>query len=557
MSLENLSGNRPIVPSPARAVVAAFVVASCVSMAAFAAFPGENGKIAAETRRDGDPEIVTMAPDGSGAVLLTLNGVADLQPAWSADGSKLAFTSNRGGAFKIFSMSADGSGVRQLTSGDARDNFPAWSPDGLEVAFARLDPVTGFDDIWIVSGEGGSDPSRLTLTDDASELQPAWSPDGSKIAFVTDRDGNREIYVMDPDGSDPVRLTFTPLDEGSPDWSPDGTSIAFDSIDEEDGYTRVRILSADGSLQEDLPGTEPGDQQPAWSPDGLEIAFAGYRSDVLAVYRVTVGEPESRTLASDSASAGSLEQRPDWQPVAATPGNRPPVANAGLDGTVECAPPQGAEVTLDGSLSSDPDSTPGTNDDIVLFEWFLDFGEPSRSPIATGEVARVTLPVGDHVVTLRVTDGDGATATDEAVWVIREGQPPMISVSVDPSMLWPPNHKMVPVHASVTVTGGCGATSVVLAAATSSEPDDAPGGGDGHTVDDIQGADTGQPDYDLLVRAERSGDGPGRVYTIVFTATDAAGNASSASATVVVPHDAGSQELAVGHARTQPKGHVR
>jgi Tol biopolymer transport system component len=563
MSLENRPGNRPAARVPVRALVAALFVASSLSTAGFAAFPGKNGRIAAETLRDGDWEIVAMEPEGTAVALLTHNTVLDRQPAWSPDGSKIAFTSNRSGAPEIWVMNADGSGARRLVASPDGDLYPAWSPDGLRIAFARTVSATGKHDIWFVNAGDGSGPTQLTDTDGADESQPAWSPDGSKIAFVTisdsDPNPNREVYVMGSDGSNPVNLTESPFsDENSPDWSPDGASIAFDSTNTVDGETRLFTMAADGSLQEEAAGSEPGDVEPAWSPDGLEVAFAGHRSEnesSLAIYRMTVGDGGSRSLVSDSASFGFDERRPDWQPLAETQENRPPLANAGPDGTAECASPQGGEVTLDGSLSSDPDSTPGTNDDIVSFEWFLDFGNPSQSLIATGEVAQVTLPPGSHVVTLRVTDGDGATATDDAVWNVRDTAPPTISVSVDPSVLWPPNHKMVPVHATVTATDLCGAASVVLAAVTSSEPDDSPGEGDGHTVNDIQGADIGRADYDLLLRAERSGNHTGRVYAIVYTATDAAGNFSSARATVLVPHDAGDQGLALSHRREASQTH--
>jgi len=74
---------------------------------------------------------------------------------------------------------------------------------------------------------------------------------------------------------------------------------------------------------------------------------------------------------------------------------------------------------------------------------------------------------------------------------------------------------------------------------TSSEPDDAPGIGDGNTTGDIQDAAIGTPDPSFLLRAERSAAGSGRVYTLEYAATDASGNTASASGQVIVPHDLG------------------
>ena len=113
---------------------------------------------------------------------------------------------------------------------------------------------------------------------------------------------------------------------------------------------------------------------------------------------------------------------------------------------------------------------------------------------------------------------------------------PEISVSVEPDMLWPPNHKMTMIKATVTVTDLIDPDpQIVLESITCNEPDN--GKGDGNTKNDIQDADFGTEDYEFSLRAERSGKGEGRIYTITYTVTDFAGNSSSATATVTVSHD--------------------
>jgi endo-1,4-beta-xylanase len=76
-----------------------------------------------------------------------------------------------------------------------------------------------------------------------------------------------------------------------------------------------------------------------------------------------------------------------------------------------------------------------------------------------------------------------------------------------------------------------------LVSITSSEPDDA--SGDGHTTGDIQGAALGGDDRTFQLRSERQGGGSGRIYTITEAAADHSGNATTAQATVKVPHDRG------------------
>ena len=107
------------------ALAFALVVASVTLVpAGRAAFPGANGKIAFETNRDGNFEIYSMNPDGSGQTNLTNNPADDTIPAWSPDGTKIAFTSFRDGNPEIYSMNADGSGQTRLTNSPALASPP-------------------------------------------------------------------------------------------------------------------------------------------------------------------------------------------------------------------------------------------------------------------------------------------------------------------------------------------------------------------------------------------------------------------------------------------------
>lgn len=115
--------------------------------------------------------------------------------------------------------------------------------------------------------------------------------------------------------------------------------------------------------------------------------------------------------------------------------------------------------------------------------------------------------------------------------------PPEITASLEPTLLWPPNHRLVGIEATVTATDVCGSTTIELTSIYSSEPGNS--AGDGDTNVDIKGANRGTADFDFALRAERVGDGNGRVYTVVYTATDASGNQASATSFVAVPHDQG------------------
>ncbi len=93
-----------------------------------------------------------------------------------------------------------------------------------------------------------------------------------------------------------------------------------------------------------------------------------------------------------------------------------PVADAGGDRVV----PAGPGVGLDGSASSDPDSSPGTDDDLVGFEWF-DVTGGTPVALASGASASVPLAAGLHRIRLRVTDRGGLSDVDEAVVSVGAG----------------------------------------------------------------------------------------------------------------------------------------
>lgn len=217
--------------------------------------------------------------------------------------------------------------------------------------------------------------------------------------------------------------------------------------------------------------------------------------------------------------------------------NRTPRAAAGADATLECASPQGALAVLDGSGSTDDDSSPGTNDDIVSFRWIEDAGLPSQTFLGSGPILEVTLALGGHDITLRVIDAAGASAEDTLRIVVVDTIPPTLTIGVSPALLWPPNHRMVDVTAAVVASDLCGAASVMLTSVSSSEPDDATGAGDGATAGDIAGADFGTADFAFEVRAERDSRGAGRTYTVAYVAGDGAGLVATATVHLFVPHD--------------------
>jgi Tol biopolymer transport system component len=296
------------------------------------AFPGENGKIAFDSDRDGgDSDIWTMSPTGSNLVNLTAGSEAtDLLANWRADGRKIVFMSDRktphnpkppgfpGPDFEIFVMNADGSNRTQITFNKRDDEDPAWSPNGRRIVFVRdFNPVRGQTDYDIFTMKAdGTGKKNLTNSPGVMDSQPNWSPNGRKIAFsrAPDADSNNDIYKMSPNGSNLQQLTINALDNEFPNWSPNGRRIAFNSNRDdprkEENFEVYKMRAGGGHVTR-LTFNKAGDGLPAWSPNGRKIAFASDRA----------GSPDIHTMRADGhnqvnrTNKKAFDFAPDWQPL--------------------------------------------------------------------------------------------------------------------------------------------------------------------------------------------------------------------------------------------------
>jgi hypothetical protein len=159
---------------------------------------------------------------------------------------------------------------------------------------------------------------------------------------------------------------------------------------------------------------------------------------------------------------------------------------------------------------------------------------------SNGPDASDTYPLGTTPVLFTATDAAGNAASCTTPVTVKDETPPTLTLTTDPTTLWPPYHKLVPVQLNSQALDICDPNPVVaLSSATSSEPDDASGPRDGTTTGDISAAEFLTPDGEAMIRAERDGAGSGRIYELIYSATDASGNTTPASAVVTVPHAEG------------------
>ena len=357
-------------------IAAVLLLALVAPSTAAASFPGANGKIAFQTNRDGNYEVYSMNPDGSGQTNLTNNASVDGNPTWSPDGTKIAFASDRDGNYEVYVMNADGSGQTRLTNNASFDYEPTWSPDGTKIAFTSDRDPDG--EIFVMNADGSA---QVQLTFNGTfDDEPSWSPDGTKIAYINQVPGGvREIFTMNPDGSGQTNLTNNGGFNSGPDWSPDGTKIAYHSGAGFCGPNcEVFTMNADGSAQTNRTNNPASDSHPAWSPDGTKIAFTSNRD--AAGGEIYTMNPDG-TGVTRLTNNGAVDGTAAWQPL--TP-----------DTTITGGP---SGVTNDPT----PTFTFSSSEGGSSFECKLDSGPYAAcgSPKTTSHLAD-----GSHTFSVRATD---------------------------------------------------------------------------------------------------------------------------------------------------------
>lgn len=569
--------------------------------------------IAYSSKASGTYDICVMNEEGSQKTNLSvashdpLNQFTEQYPKWSPDGRKIAFISDKAGCPNVWIMDSDGQNDFRLTDVFLAELHPRWSPDGSKIYFARNKIYASGSGCapcphWEIFVYDFLTDSVTQLTDNSyREMGPVVSPDGNEVAFFRSEGANdccnqTDLWIMNADGSDqrPLYGYHNGKYEWSTDWGEANNKISFGKQYSGPGRSGWEACSVDpdGTNFVRLTINTHYDVPLSFSADGQKMVYASEATGYFDLYVKNLNDIDGTYKVQLTSDVYDDRYGADWIP------NNPPVA---LCRDIEISADENCELIITpddiDNGSYDPDNydtttisidhagpfslgnhlvtltvtdSLGVSDSCQAIVTVLDTSPPmpdtedlptligeciveiTASPTATDNCAGlieattadplVYSELGTYIVTWNFDDRNGNSATQTQTVVVEDTTAPQLSLSVSPNVLWPPNHKMVLITPTTIVSDNCDVNpSVELTSITMNEGDETntydpnfdSTAGDGNTNDDIQVNEDGN----IYLRAERSGTGTGRVYTITFTATDTAGNWTTVSAAVTVPRN--------------------
>ena len=269
--------------------------------------PGGRRMVFASTRHSVLSDLYIKSIDGVAVTQLSSDPSSDIQPVFSPDGQRVAFASNRTGNWDIWIISVDGGAPVQVSNDPGDDVHPSWSPDGKRLVFCSLPANGGQWELWTADAVAGAHrrfigyglfptwsptddtilfqrarergsrwfsvwtlklvdgepryPTEVASSAREAVILPAWSKDGRRIAYASsatlpavmarpDLRGTNEVFdiwVMDLDGRNKIRLTDGHTANFAPTFSADGR-IFF--VSSRSGHENIWSLR---------PGTVPGE----------------------------------------------------------------------------------------------------------------------------------------------------------------------------------------------------------------------------------------------------------------------------------------------------------
>jgi TolB protein len=270
-------------------------------------------RIAFVSNKTGRKEIYFADSDGFNPVQATNTHKLNLSPDW-LDGSSLYYVGYDRINPDLYLLDIFSKEKKLISSQPGLNISPAVGPGGKKLALAMESPGENLD-IYITNPDG-SKPLRVT-SHPAADLEATWSPDGHYLAFVSDRTGSPQIYMIDlyqgseASGNKPIRLTTSGSYNTSPAWSPDGRYLAYCR---RTGNQLVLYLidfqSPDKRTEIQLTNTPYNEMDPAWSPDGRMLVYSSNKNGNYDIFTISIFSKEPVQI----TDWPSDETQPSWSP---------------------------------------------------------------------------------------------------------------------------------------------------------------------------------------------------------------------------------------------------
>jgi Tol biopolymer transport system component len=227
-----------------------------------------------------------LNPRGEPIQLTYFKNQRTASPVWSQDGREIFFASGSGWDSRLYRIAAAEPGQPQpIGSVEDIHNLLAVSHAAHRLAYVRA--VADFS-IWRLQLDADEkvvgEPSH-SISSTRQEMNPQFSPDGKRVAFISNRSGDREVWVCDNDGSNTRQLTsFGGPETDCARWSPDGERLVFQTYPE--GNLDIYLVNVRGGPPERLTHEAGDDNLPSWSRNGHWIYFTSTRSGATQVWKM-------------------------------------------------------------------------------------------------------------------------------------------------------------------------------------------------------------------------------------------------------------------------------
>ena len=217
-------------------------------------------------------QICIMNADGTNYHRLTMeDNDRHFYPSLSPDGQDVVYSGYdpQSHHYEIYDYDLSKGMTKPLTYAFGDLNGPEISPDQKAIVFTRYTTDPNHPTLWLMDREGGN----FRQVSPVPAWDPTWSPDGNQILFASNKESLDQLYFINIDGSGLRKVSNLPALRGRSDWSPQNLIATYSG----DPWKReIYIMNPDGSNQHQISPTGGDSQGPSFSPDGQWITFTAY-----------------------------------------------------------------------------------------------------------------------------------------------------------------------------------------------------------------------------------------------------------------------------------------